>query len=195
MDLLDTYLKSLLAILSAALARIFRDTHYKTATNTAICCLVILLGIGTYVLYNSLSEPANSSLPNPNPQTTKETELNPSSPPAESDSLLSQPPEKIAESKNDPPSSPVKQDPSLIVVPPEQPKITQYNLKMSSFPSRATVIIDGVNRGTTDITVPITEGEHKIKLELSGYESYEQSIRLDKDTPPFHYDFIRVKKR
>ena len=62
----------------------------------------------------------------------------------------------------------------LIPVQPATP--TTGDLSISSTPSGATVIIDGISRGTTPTTVfGLTAGSHTVRVTMGGYGDYESS--------------------
>ncbi|OGV34419.1 MAG: hypothetical protein A2020_05090 [Lentisphaerae bacterium GWF2_45_14] len=55
------------------------------------------------------------------------------------------------------------------------------NLIIRTEPSNATISIDGKPRGNTPFSAPIEEGNHSIKISMSGYSGHEQSILVLRD--------------
>jgi RNA polymerase subunit RPABC4/transcription elongation factor Spt4 len=64
-------------------------------------------------------------------------------------------------------------------------------LQVSSNPTGAQVIIDGIQNGITPIIVKLNLGQHKIFLSIHGYKNIEQQIDIDKSGEyPIHIEFI-----
>lgn len=55
--------------------------------------------------------------------------------------------------------------------------IKEGTLNVNSTP-KANLYIDGVYKGQTPLTLKLKEGNHKIKISLSGYEDYEKSVNI-----------------
>lgn len=54
-------------------------------------------------------------------------------------------------------------------------------LDIQSTPNNANVFLDGKPRGKTPFSEKIEQGEHKIRVELKGYNSHEQNVIVTKD--------------
>lgn len=54
-------------------------------------------------------------------------------------------------------------------------------LQISSNPAGANIFIDGKPRGKTPYSENLEQGEHKIKLEMKGYNSHEQTVVVPRD--------------
>ncbi len=52
-------------------------------------------------------------------------------------------------------------------------------LVINSLPSGASVLLDGQVRGRTPLAISAELGKHQVKIELSGYQSYEVEVMLD----------------
>ena len=51
-------------------------------------------------------------------------------------------------------------------------------IRVVSTPAGANVYVDGVSKGTTPTSITITRvDEHQVRVELAGYEPYEQSVK------------------
>lgn len=57
-----------------------------------------------------------------------------------------------------------------------------YSLTVNSTPRGAMVYIDGIFKGITPVSTPITSGYHSVRLVLEGYLDYQDSIRVTGDT-------------
>lgn len=57
---------------------------------------------------------------------------------------------------------------------------TRYMVVLDSDPSGATVIVDGINRGTSPLTLSLTPGTHKVKMEKRGTVA-EKTITVKSD--------------
>jgi len=57
-----------------------------------------------------------------------------------------------------------------------------YSLTVNSTPRGAMVYIDGIFKGITPVSTPITPGYHSVRLVLEGYLDYQDSIRVTGDT-------------
>lgn len=75
------------------------------------------------------------------------------------------------------PEPPVVQPP----VPQPVPPIAQYGaLNVSSYPSRATVFLDGVQTGRTPMLISnVTFGSHEVTIVLPGYYSFTRKFELN----------------
>ncbi|MCQ8893621.1 MAG: PEGA domain-containing protein [Methanolinea sp.] len=59
-------------------------------------------------------------------------------------------------------------------------------LSISSVPSGATILLDGINRGQTSQTISgLDSGEHQVVLEKDGYAPYEKTVILSPGRPAF----------
>jgi len=58
--------------------------------------------------------------------------------------------------------------------------VLTYTLTVRSNVNGDTVYIDGKNYGATRLDVKLTPGEHVIKIEKKGYQTFEETIQLDK---------------
>lgn len=55
-------------------------------------------------------------------------------------------------------------------------------LDIQSAPNNANVFLDGKPRGKTPFSEKIEQGEHKIRVELKGYNTHEQNVIVTKDS-------------
>ncbi len=61
------------------------------------------------------------------------------------------------------------------------PVTRRYSLTVRSSPSRAEVYIDGSYSGRTPLEITLNEGTYDVMLSLSGYEDYQERVRLTTD--------------
>lgn len=67
------------------------------------------------------------------------------------------------------------------LVPPEEEEPPTGSLRVETTPSGATIFIDSIERGTSDVTVTVVAGSHTIIAELEGYQSSGAMVTVQED--------------
>ena len=66
------------------------------------------------------------------------------------------------------------------IEPMKQPPAAEAVLNLESEPVGAQVFIDGKSKGTSPLKIPLSLGEHEVKISMPGYLEWEAQVNLDK---------------
>jgi serine/threonine-protein kinase len=79
---------------------------------------------------------------------------------------------------------PVVQQPKPVVTLPVTPTVTSGKISISSDPAGATVFVGEEQKGVTPLEIPdLPLGTYTVKLQLKGYQDYQQDVQLTQETP------------
>jgi len=123
-----------------------------------------VLLVGVFLILNPFAE---QDSPPPDVQNT------PIQPPAEQPipSPVAETPSKITVSKDESLNKEIPSKP--------EPEAIKHTLTLRSNVHKDTVWINNKNYGSTRLDVELPNGEYKIKIEKTGYETFEQTVQLD----------------
>ncbi len=67
-----------------------------------------------------------------------------------------------------------------VVQPEQKPPAAEAVLNVESEPSGARVFIDGKSEGATPLKIPLSLGEHEVRVSMPGYLDWDAQVNLDK---------------
>jgi serine/threonine protein kinase len=65
--------------------------------------------------------------------------------------------------------------------PVQQPPVAEVVLSVESEPPGAQVFIDSKSKGTSPLKIPLTVGEHEVRISMPGYLEWDAQVNLDKN--------------